>query len=133
MTKKTIFTFYVLATCLVCLVVSTVMIGSLTYGLIGLSFPAATVDNYNYEQHASDDVFLEKLKKDDPCSYNQKIACKPVPSTDKAAELRLKSWDQVLKNNQRNHMKNIIESLPYFILFSLVGFFHWRMFRAIKE
>lgn len=134
MTKKSVYTIYVLAICLICVITSTALTASVLYNLFGSAAPQYTISQYNYATYATNDRFLEDLEKSNPCHNNEKLKCKPLPTkVEDITAQREKRLAEELEQQQHRHIKDIIENIPYLILFLLVGFFHWRLFRTIKE
>ncbi len=133
MNKKNVFTIYVLLVCLVTVITLTVMIGGIFYNAVRIAAPLYTLGSYEYKNYSSNERYIEYLKNDSYCR-DTKDKCPPIPTTEEEITAkREKRLTEELMNEKRSAVQEIIQTVPYFILFLLVGFFHWRLFRTIKE
>ena len=134
MTKKNIYIVYVLTVCLVAVISLTVMVGAFSYNLFRVAMPHYTVDSYQYRDYIDNDRYIESLKENDRCRSNNQVKCAVLPTSEKEITAqREKKLAQVLEEEKRSAVRSIIENIPYLVLFLLMGWIHWRIFKTTQD
>ena len=132
MLKKNVYTFYTLAVCLIAVISVTIMAAGLAYNLLRIAMPQYTISDDVYRRYASNEKYIEELKSQNAC-FNDKNHCRLPTKEEEITAEREKKLAEILHQEERESVHSIIECAPYLILFLLVGFAHWRMFKTIKE
>lgn len=129
--KKSILEIYALAVCFMGVVAIVISLSTGIYDLIEISSPDFTIDQWQYEQHSSNDKFWENYPNRYPSKLNGSEVTKP--SEEKLTQMRNDSYNVVLKNEQRSGTQSLVQTVIIFILSSIVFFFHWKIFNKTQK
>ncbi len=125
--KKTALEIYALAVCFIGVVALVVSLGIGIFSSISIMFPDFAVDQWQYEQHQSNEKFWQNHPNRYPPEKNGEM--KEKPSDEELTKMRIKSYDLVLKNEQRSGAQALVNSIIFFIISSIVFFLHWRIYK----
>lgn len=112
--KKSLIEIYALAVCFVAVVCFTISLGVGIYDLIEITNPEFTLKSYQYEQHQSNEKFIERWPKD-----------KTIPSDEEITRQRLQSYKLALQGERREAFQSLT-SISIIIIINIVVFLiHW--------
>jgi len=129
--KKSILEIYALAVCFLGIISIVVSLGIGIYNIVEIIYPEFAVDQWQYEQHSSNDKFWQNHPKRYPPELNGKALQKP--SEEELTKMRTESYDLVIKNQQRNSIQSLVQSLIFLIISSIFFVLHWKLFRKSQK
>jgi hypothetical protein len=125
--KKSALEIYSLAVCFIGVVALVISLGIGIFSSISIMFPDFTVDQWQYEQHQSNEKFWQNHPNRYPPEKDGKM--KEKPSEEKLTKMRNKSYELVLSNEQRSGAQTLVNSIIFFIISSIVFFIHWKIYK----
>jgi hypothetical protein len=125
--KKTVLEIYALAVCFVTVVCFVVALGMALYSLVGIVNPEFTMDSWKYEQHQSNDAFL-----DSPMGRGCCAEKKPRPSEPELTRLRTESYARAIAAERRANFQTLVKTLIVMLIDVLVFLGHWAIGRRAR-
>lgn len=125
--KKSVLEIYALAVCFMGVVALVISLGIGIFNSVSILFPDFTVDQWQYEQHQSNDKFWQNHPTRYPPEKNGELGEKPPE--DELTKMRNNSYELVLKNEQRSGAQTLVKSIIFFLISSVVFFIHWRIYK----
>lgn len=125
--KRSSFEIYSLAVCFLGVIAIVISLSIAIYSVIEISFPEFAIDQWQYERHQSNEKFWQDNPNRFPPDANGKVNSKPLEK--ELTKMREDSYKMVLVSKQRSSTQTLVQSIIFFILSSVVSFFHWRLYK----
>ena len=129
--RKTILEIYALAVCFLALACFVVLLGFAIWNFIGLTAPAFTIDQQQYECHLSEQAYEDCISVE--YLYSRQFNPKPVPQGAALRAARQASYADLLRAEQRQSLQGLTMQLVMLAIVSLAFLAHWRLARRCRN
>lgn len=129
--KRSTLEIYALAVCFLGVIAIVISLSIGSYNIIELAYPEFGVDQWQYEQHQSNDKFWENHPKRFPPEKGGKAVQRP--KEEEITKMRTESYSLVIKNQRRNSTKSLVQSLLFFAISSLFFLLHWKLYQKSQK
>ena len=129
--RKTILEIYALAVCFLALACLVVLLGFAIWNFIGLTAPAFTIDQQQYECHLSEQAYEDCISVE--YLYSRQFNPKPVPQGAALSAARQASYADLLRAEQRQSLQGLTMQLVMLAIVSLAFLAHWRLARRCRN
>ena len=123
--KKTLLEIYALAVCFITVTCFVIVLGMAIWNVVEISAPEFTLETQTYEQHQTDEAFLENLINQYRPEEIQKTY--QAPEGEALTTARQASYVSVLRSERRGAMQSFLRNLIILVIDLVVFIVHWKV------